>query len=538
MKRVCISRNTNKHENHHMQVPSDNLEKNYLRMKGRIQMSCLLVILLMACQMANGIDSVDLVPKPKSLQIREGILIVKRVFRVENSEFKYDYARYLNSVYFEGLDYNCINSSDKMSEIKIKKLSIKMNDEAYRLTIGPNGVELEASTHAGVLYGIQTLKQILVQSWNGKEFHLPFLKIEDEPVFPMRGFMLDASRHFQPLATVKHVLDYMLSMKLNVFHWHLSDDQGWRIQSLKYPELNLISSFVNVDNAPETNGFYSIDEIHEVIAYATDRNIEIIPEFDIPGHSFAVLEAFPRLRCPHDPKSSAFCAGNPESLKVIKDIFGEMIEIFKPRYIHIGGDERQKDLWNKCDLCNAKMKELGVSNENDLQNKMLVEISEFIHSKGVKTISWAENLDGILAEGQIIQSWRLDAEAYNSIKKGHVVYNSDNGVCYLDYPENIVDAISKPKWMQVLSIEKVYNFNPVPKGLSKEESKMVLGSECPLWTESITTDKIYPQIKGRMEAHAEKCWTPSEQKDFADFSKRMCTLNSYFKLQFYQQQIY
>jgi hexosaminidase len=169
---------------------------------------------------------------------------------------------------------------------------------------------------------------------------------------------------------------------------------------------------------------------------------------------------------------------------------------------------------------------------------MLVEISEFIHSKGVKTISWAENLDGILAEGQIIQSWRLDAEAYNSIKKGHVVYNSDNGVCYLDYPENIVDAISKPKWMQVLSIEKVYNFNPVPKGLSKEESKMVLGSECPLWTESITTDKIYPQIKGRMEAHAEKCWTPSEQKDFADFSKRMCTLNSYFKLQFYQQQIY
>ena len=206
-------------------------------------MSCLLVILLMACQMANGIDSVDLVPKPKSLQIREGILTVKRVFRVENSEFKYDYARYLNSVYFEGLDYNCINSSDKMSEIKIKKLSIKMNDEAYRLTIGPNGVELEASTHAGVLYGIQTLKQILVQSWNGKEFHLPFLKIEDEPVFPMRGFMLDASRHFQPLATVKHVLDYMLSMKLNVFHWHLSDDQGFRVESKRFPRLQECGSY-------------------------------------------------------------------------------------------------------------------------------------------------------------------------------------------------------------------------------------------------------------------------------------------------------
>jgi hexosaminidase len=496
------------------------------------------VILLMACQMAEGINSVDLVPKPKSLQNGKGIFTLKRVFRVENSEFKYNYARFLNTVYFEGLDYNCINSSDKMSEIKIRKLSIKMHDEAYHLAIGPNGVEIEASTHAGVLYGIQTLKQILVQSWNGNEFLLPFLKIEDEPCFPMRGFMLDASRHFQPLATVKHVLDYMLSMKLNVFHWHLSDDQGWRIQSLKYPELNLISSFVNVDNAPETNGFYSIDEIHEVITYATDRNIEIIPEFDIPGHSYAVLEAFPQLRCPHNPKSSAFCAGNPESLRVIKDIFGEMIDIFKPRYIHIGGDERPRDLWNKCDLCKAKMKEVGVNNENDLQNNMLVEISEFIHSKGVKTISWAENLEGKLAEGQTIQSWRLDSEAYNSIKKGHEVYNSDNGVCYLDYPENIVDAISKPKWMLVLSIEKVYNFNPVPHGLSKEEARMVLGSECPLWTESITTDKIYPQIKGRLEAHSEKCWTPYEQKDFADFSKRMSTLNSYFKHQFYQQQIY
>jgi hexosaminidase len=345
--------------------------------------------------------------------------------------------------------------------------------------------------------------------------------------------MLDASRHFQPVAIVKHVLDYMLSMKLNIFHWHLSDDEGWRVQSSKHPELNIYGSFMNDSNKLETNGFYTLEEIRDIIIYATDRNIEIIPECDIPGHSLAVLSAFPQLKCPYKPGSNAFCAGNPKTYEVIKDIFGELIDIFKPRYIHIGGDERQKDLWNKCDLCLAKMKEVGVTNENDLQNKMLIEISDFIHSKGVKTISWAENLEGGIAESQIIQSWRLKDEAFTAIKKGHYVINSDNMECYLDYPENPEDAKSKPSWMVILPIEKVYNFNPVPQGLTKEEEKMVLGSECPLWTESITIDKIYPQIKDRLEAHAEKCWTQKEQKNYPDFTNRLNVLREYFKFQYY-----
>ena len=271
------------------------------------------------------------------------------------------------------------------------------------------------------------------------------------------------------------------------------------------------------------------------MAYAKERNIEIIPGMRYPGHSMAILNAFPQLRCPYKPGSNAFCAGNPMSYQMIKDIFGELIDIFKPEYVHIGGDERQKDLWNKCDLCIAKMKEVGVKNENDLQNKMLIEISDFIKSKGVKTISWAENLEGGIAEGQIIQSWRLRDEAFKAIKLGHYVVNSDNGETYLDYPENAEDAKTKPDWMLILPVEKVYNFNPVPQGLTREEEKMVFGSECRLWTESITIDKIYPQVKDRLEAHAEKCWTSKKQKNYADFSRRLNILHEYFRSQFCQE---
>lgn len=502
-------------------------------MKRRLPVTFCLILLLIN---ARGVspDNIAIIPKPRSVQTEEGILNLKHVIRIsDKSASGNDYARFVNATWMHGIDYRCINSSDVKSEISITISGNSEKNESYTLGIHRSGIEIIASDNAGVLYAIETLKQILVQTWNGKEFNIPCIVIKDEPAFPVRGFMLDASRHFQPVATVKHVLDYMLSMKLNIFHWHLSDDQGWRVQSLKHPELNMTGSFMIDTDRVETNGFYTLEDIRDIMKYARERNIEIIPEVDIPGHSLAIIHTFPQLACPYKPGSNAFCAGNPKSIEIMKDIFGELIDIFKPRYIHIGGDERQKDLWNKCDLCQAKMKEAGVTNENDLQNKMLIEISAFIHGKGVKTISWAENLEGGIAEGQIIQSWRLRNEAATAIKKGHYVINSDNAECYLDYPENAEEAKSKPSWMIILPVEKVYNFNPVPKGLSKEEEKMILGSECPLWTESITIDKIYPQIKNRLEAHAEKCWTPKELKSYPDFANRMNILREYFKFQFY-----
>jgi hexosaminidase len=503
----------------------------------RIFLICLSVI-IPAITMAAGENTgrLSLIPRPVSVQYENSKFHLKQVFSVaEKSLPGHEFAEFLNSACLPGVDYKCIESVRGKGDITIHISSGTGARESYILDIRPEGIQINAGDNAGVLYAIETLKQMLVQTWNGSGFDLPCMVIRDEPAFRFRGFMLDASRHFQPVATVKHVFDYMLSMKLNVFHWHLSDDQGWRVQSLKHPELNISGSFLNDTDRVQTNGFYTIEEIHDIIEYAKARNIQIIPECDIPGHSMAILTAFPGLRCPHKPESNAFCAGNPDTYKIMKDIFGELIEIFKPEYIHIGGDERQKDLWNNCDLCRAKMKEVGVTNENDLQNKMLIEISDYIHNKGVRTISWAENLEGGIADGQVIQSWRLKDEAYKSIKMGHQVVNSDNGECYLDYPENAEEAKSKPSWMLILPVEKVYNFNPIPAGLTGEEEKLVIGSECPLWTEMITIDKIYPQIRDRLEAHAEKCWTPKELKDYADFDVRLNILRSYFKAQFYKE---
>jgi hexosaminidase len=483
-----------------------------------------------------GKDQIAIVPKPRSVKTETASLKLNNVFHICDISGKdQHWASFVNNIAITGIDYKCVSSTDPKSEITISISPGSAAAEGYSLTITAKGIAIVAPDRAGALYAIETLRQILMQSWNGNSFTIPCMTVQDEPAFAFRGFMLDASRHFQPVATVKHVLDYMLAMKLNVFHWHLSDDQGWRVQSLKHPELNSIGSFINDSDRVQTNGFYSIEEIHDIINYAAERNIKIIPEFDIPGHSMAVLSAFPKLRCPYKPNSNAFCAGNDETYKILKDIFAELIDIFKPEYIHIGGDERQKDLWNKCDLCKAKMKTEGVTNENDLQSKMLIEISGFIHSKGVKTISWAENIEGGVAAGQIIQSWRLRDEAFKAVKLGHQVINSDNGETYLDYPENAEEAKVKPSWMIILPVEKVYNFNPIPKGITKEEEKLIMGSECPLWTEMITIDKIYPQVRNRLEAHAEKCWTPAAQKNFEDFSARMKVLGNYFKAQFYAE---
>ena len=223
----------------------------------------------------------------------------------ENSSTGYDWAQFVNEAWMHGIDYKCINSSDEKCEITIRKSGKPDKNESYILGIQDNGIEITARDNAGVLYAIETLKQILVQTWNGKEFNIPCMVIQDEPAFAFRGFMLDASRHFQPVATVRHVLDYMLSMKLNVFHWHLSDDQGWRVQSLKHPELNMTGSFMIDTDRVETNGFYTLEEIRDIIRYAGDRNIEIIPECRCPGTftgnppdiSSADLPVQTRLQC-------------------------------------------------------------------------------------------------------------------------------------------------------------------------------------------------------------------------------------------------
>jgi len=412
--------------------------------------------------------------------------------------------------------------------LKIVKSEDLKSYEWYQLEISKKGVYVKANSSKGLLYAISTLNQILFQTRKGGYYQLPYLTIDDDPSYQFRGFMLDASRHMQSVQTVKSILDFMVSIKLNVFHWHLTDDQGWRIESLKYPKLNIIGSYAIRSLDKEINGYYTIKDIHEILDYAQQRNIEVIPEFDVPGHSWSIMNTYPEYRCPHVPYSNAFCAGNDKTLPFIKSLFDEIIEIFHPKYIHIGGDEREKDLWNTCPLCKKKMEELNISDENELQNHFLNEVSKYLHAKNVITIAWAENLEGGIPENQITQSWRLKNEATVAIKMGHQVIVSDNLECYLDYPENEKEKESKPDWMPIMTTKKLYDFDFIPPNLTPEEAKLVLGGECPLWTEVISENQIYFQIKRRIEAHAERSWTKLENKDLDRFMTSYQKLSAYF----------
>lgn len=420
--------------------------------------------------------------------------------------------------------------SQKKPSITLKILKGKdlELDEWYQLNISKKGVAIRANSSKGLLYAISTLNQILFQTIKEGYYQLPYLTIDDSPSYQFRGFMLDASRHMQSVQTVKFILDFMASIKLNVFHWHLTDDTGWRIESIKYPRLNLVGSYAIRSLDKEINGYYTIDEIHEILDYAKQRNIMVIPEFDVPGHSWSVMNTYPEFRCPHVPYSNAFCAGNDRSLPFIESLFDEIIDIFHPQYIHIGGDEREKDLWNTCPLCKKKMNDLNISNENELQNYFLNELSKYLHAKNVTTIAWAENLEGGIPKGQITQSWRLKNEATVAIKMGHQVIVSDNLECYIDYPENEKEKESKPDWMPILTTKKLYEFDFIPPNLTQEEAKLVLGGECPLWTEVVSENQIYFQIKRRIEAHAERSWTNLGNKDLDRFMKSYQKLSSYF----------
>jgi len=290
--------------------------------------------------------------------------------------------------------------------------------------------------------------------------------------------------------------------------------------------MKLVGAFGKAND--ELNGYYTVVQIQEILKYAAERHIEVIPEIDIPGHNWAALTAYPEYRCPNHPGSNAFCGAREEGIVFVKEIFEEVISIFKSKYIHIGGDERKKGIWQTCPLDQAKMKKLGLESEDDLQNHYLNEITQYIHGKGVTTIAWAENLEEGIPNGQITQSWH-EGEGVEALKKGHKIIVSDHAKCYLDYPENEEEKETKPGWMPILTVEKLYNFDFNYPGLTKEQESLIMGGECPLWTEQILEKDIYPQINQRIEAHAERSWSTVENKDLKRFRIAYQELKRYFE---------
>lgn len=421
-------------------------------------------------------------------------------------------------------------------------------DEGYKLDIDRRGVEVRASGFAGFLYAVQSIKQLLpVEIYGtdtavGAEWKLPCLSIDDAPRFAYRGMHLDVSRHFFPVEEVKRYIDMMAVHKLNRLHWHLTDDQGWRVEIKRYPELTEIGSvrkhtvirkeWNNYDGIPY-GGFYTQEQIRDVVQYAYDRGITVIPEIDLPGHMMAALATYPELGCKGGhyevwPRwgisEEVLCAGNDKIFDFLEGVFEEIVELFPSEYIHIGGDECPKVRWHDCPKCQARIRELGLkddgkySAEHYLQCYVMTRISEFLNSKGRRIIGWDEILEGELAPDATVMSWRGNEGGIEAAKLGHDVIMVPTQYFYFDYLQS-QDVDSEPFGIGgYVPVEKVYSYEPPFEELTPEQQKHIIGIQANIWTEYIAdADHLEYMLLPRLSALSEVQWCRPEVRDWKRF---------------------
>ena len=428
------------------------------------------------------------------------------------------------------------------------------NPEAYQLKVDASQVVISSPSEAGVFYGIQTLRKA-VDVAEGSNVELPAVEINDQPRFGYRGMMLDVGRHFFSMDEIKTYIDMMALHNINRFHWHLSEDQGWRIEIKKYPKLTEIGSMRKdtvighnsgkYDGKPY-GGFYTQEQAKEIVAYAAERYITVIPEIDLPGHMQAALAAYPELGCTGGPyevwtqwgvSDNVLCAGNDQTIQFIKDVLAEIVEIFPSEYIHVGGDECPKVKWSTCPKCQARIKALGLKSDNKhtkeerLQSYVIHEAEEFLNSKGRKMIGWDETLEGGLAPNATVMSWRGEAGGIEAAKQHHDVVMTPNTYLYFDYYQS-KDTETEPMAIGgYLPIERVYSYEPMPKSLSPEEQKYIVGVQANLWTEYIPDFKqVQYMVLPRMAALSESQWCAPEKKNYEAFLQRVSRLvNIYAK---------
>ena len=408
-------------------------------------------------------------------------------------------------------------------------------DEGYQLEIDEAGVRLTAKTETGLFYGKQTLLQLLTP--NG----LPYVKINDHPRFPYRGLHLDVSRHFFNKEEVKKLMNVMSYYKLNTLHLHLTDAGGWRLQIDKYPKLTQEGAFRTQsdwrewwDNGKDRQylkegtegaygGYYTKDDIRDMLAYAAEKHITIIPEIEFPAHSDEVFVAYPELCCAGKSHTSGdFCIGNPKTFEFMENVLTEVIELFPSEYIHIGGDEAGKNTWKTCPKCQALMKKEKLANVDELQSYMIRKAEEFLNSKGRRLIGWDEILEGGLAPEATVMSWRGEAAGFKSARMGHDVIMTPGSYMYFDFYQ--ADPRHQPVAIGGYTpIRKVYNYNPIPQdSLTAEETKHFLGVQANTWTEYIPTpEHLEYMMFPRALAVAEIGWTPQEKRDWQDFKPRV-----------------
>jgi hexosaminidase len=426
---------------------------------------------------------------------------------------------------------------------------------AYQLAVSNKEITITGTDAPGVFYGIQTLIQLLPTDTAALLTIAP-VQVQDAPRFQYRGMMLDVSRHFFPADFIKKYIDLLALHKMNRLHWHLTDDHGWRIEIKKYPQLTAVGAWRNgtvIGNYPgqgNTNqrygGFYTQAEVKEIIQYAAQRHITIVPEIEMPGHASAAIAAFPFLSCfPDQPTfinkfpseltqqkggkqvqetwgvhTDVYCAGNDTVFSMMQDILTEVINLFPSNYIHIGADECPKDNWKKCPRCQQRIKDLKLKDEHELQSYFVQRIEKFINSKGRVLIGWDEILEGGLAPNAVVMSWRGEAGGIEAAKQRHDVIMTPNSYVYFDYFQG-KPALEPMAIGGYLTLQRVYSYEPIPASLTAEEAKHIKGVQANVWTEYISSaDKVEYMTLPRMAAIADIAWT-SHPKDWNDFTQRL-----------------
>lgn len=470
--------------------------------------------LLVTCSFLLGCSSkeippVDLIPKPVKLELTGGYL------KVDSN---------LNA--FDGQDLSISYQIDKSFDIE--------NPEGYELDVTADGIRIKAASDAGLFYGKQTLRQLLTKKG------IPLVRIKDKPRFKYRGLHVDVSRHFFPKEEIMKLMDAMAYYKLNTLHLHLTDAGGWRIQMDQYPELTTKTAFRTESDwrkwwdandrkyLPEGTegsygGYYTKQDIRELVAYAATKHINVLPEIEFPGHSEEVLFTYPQLSCSGLPyQNGDFCVGNSQSLSFMEGVLSELIELFPSEYIHVGGDEAGKSAWKICPKCQALMKKKGMKSVDELQSYMIHQAEEFLNSKGRKLIGWDEILEGGLAPEATVMSWRGESGGIKSARMGHDVVMTPGNYLYFDFYQ--AEPKSQPYAIGGYTpIKKVYSYNPVPvDSLTVEERNHIIGVQANTWTEYIQTpEHLEYMIFPRALALAEMAWTPQEMRSWEDFKPRM-----------------
>lgn len=398
---------------------------------------------------------------------------------------------------------------------------------SYRLHVGKDGVDITAPAAAGLYYAGRSLLQLA-----GPDHRLPQCGIHDHPRFSWRGLMLDCSRTFQSVDYIKATLDRMACYKLNVLHLHLTDDQGWRLEIKAFPELTGKGArFAEKYNEPpERQGFYTQREMAELIAYAADRHITIVPEIEMPGHTLALLSVMPHLSCTGGPfeifpffkgpgiTEDIFCAGNDETFRVLEMILGEVAELFPSEFIHIGGDEAPKARWKECERCQRRIREEGLKDEEELQSWFIRRASAMLAASGKRLIGWDEILEGGLPPGAAVMSWRDTKGGITAAKDGHDVVLSPRQFCYFDYPYN--ETNRRKVWEDPINSRRVFSFEPL-EGFPPDARDRVLGIQANFWSHIDRTPELVDrQLFPRLLALAERAWAPAERRDWDDYQRR------------------